>query len=87
MFKNKKHSTAEAERKIKIHSLTDAKKKNTNAVHTSEYTWWNFVPKNLFEQLRKISNCYFLFNAVTNFMFIFIKNLYIHTYMYFFFFF
>jgi phospholipid-transporting ATPase len=31
-----------------------------NRVKTSRYTWWNFVPKNLFEQYSKASNIYFL---------------------------
>jgi magnesium-transporting ATPase (P-type) len=32
-----------------------------NKVVTSKYTWWNFIPKNLFEQLKKTSNLYFIF--------------------------
>ncbi|CAB3997846.1 probable phospholipid-transporting ATPase IF isoform X2, partial [Paramuricea clavata] len=31
-----------------------------NAVVSSKYTSWNFVPKNLFEQFRRIANFYFL---------------------------
>mmetsp|Transcript_42587 Transcript_42587/g.97679 ORF Transcript_42587/g.97679 Transcript_42587/m.97679 type:complete len:1123 (+) Transcript_42587:130-3498(+) len=33
----------------------------SNEVITSHYTWWNFVPKNLFEQFQKPANDYFLF--------------------------
>ncbi|GLG92822.1 ATP8B4 protein [Gryllus bimaculatus] len=31
-----------------------------NRVITSKYTLWNFLPKNLFEQFRRIANFYFL---------------------------
>ncbi|XP_031559260.1 probable phospholipid-transporting ATPase IF [Actinia tenebrosa] len=31
-----------------------------NKIITSKYTLWNFVPKNLFEQFRRIANFYFL---------------------------
>lgn len=31
-----------------------------NAVKTARYTWWDFVPRNLCEQLSKLSNLYFL---------------------------
>ncbi|XP_054127488.1 phospholipid-transporting ATPase IH isoform X2 [Melozone crissalis] len=31
-----------------------------NRVVSSKYTFWNFVPKNLFEQFRRIANFYFL---------------------------
>jgi len=31
-----------------------------NGITTSKYTWWNFLPKNLFEQFRKSANLYFL---------------------------
>mmetsp|Transcript_9269 Transcript_9269/g.20748 ORF Transcript_9269/g.20748 Transcript_9269/m.20748 type:complete len:1129 (-) Transcript_9269:100-3486(-) len=33
----------------------------SNQVITSHYTWWNFVPKNIFEQFHKPANCYFFF--------------------------
>jgi hypothetical protein len=32
-----------------------------NKVVTAKYTWWNFIPKNLFEQFKKTSNIYFVF--------------------------
>jgi len=32
----------------------------TNRITTSKYTVWNFLPKNLFEQFRRIANFYFL---------------------------
>ena len=35
-----------------------------NVVKTSKYEWWSFIPKNLFEQFRRIANCFFLLVAV-----------------------
>lgn len=32
----------------------------TNEVHTTKYTYLTFVPKNLFEQFRRLANTYFL---------------------------
>lgn len=32
-----------------------------NNVITSKYTWWNFLPKNLWEQFQNLANVYFLF--------------------------
>lgn len=37
----------------------------TNYFYDLQYTIWNFIPKNLFEQFRRIANCYFLLIAVT----------------------
>ena len=31
-----------------------------NGLITSKYTWWNFLPMNLFQQFKKIANTYFL---------------------------
>ncbi|XP_063693860.1 phospholipid-transporting ATPase IF-like isoform X1 [Bolinopsis microptera] len=31
-----------------------------NAIKTSKYTIWNFIPKNLYEQFKRIANFYFL---------------------------
>ncbi|KAK3727334.1 hypothetical protein QZH41_018176, partial [Actinostola sp. cb2023] len=36
------------------------KRYSDNELVTSKYTIWNFVPKNLFEQFRRIANFYFL---------------------------
>jgi len=34
----------------------------SNEVTTTKYTWWNFIPKNLFEQFTgKLANVFFLF--------------------------
>lgn len=35
-----------------------------NTIVTSKYTIWNFLPKNLFEQFRRIANIYFLINVI-----------------------
>ncbi|KAG0711151.1 putative phospholipid-transporting ATPase IF [Chionoecetes opilio] len=35
-----------------------------NQIKTSKYTWFNFIPKNLFEQFRRIANFYFLVVSV-----------------------
>eukprot|EP01080_Neovahlkampfia_damariscottae_P005715 gene5715-9535_t len=32
----------------------------SNYIRTTKYTWWNFIPKNLFEQFSRISNFYFI---------------------------
>jgi len=35
-----------------------------NEIISSKYTTWNFLPKNLFEQFRRIANFYFLCVAI-----------------------
>ncbi|CAE7233353.1 ALA2 [Symbiodinium sp. CCMP2592] len=35
-----------------------------NGVKTQKYTPWNFLPKNIWEQLQKFGNCYFLVISV-----------------------
>ncbi|XP_050995756.1 phospholipid-transporting ATPase IK [Acomys russatus] len=37
------------------------KKYKTNAIHTAKYNFFSFLPLNLFEQFRRVSNLYFLF--------------------------
>jgi magnesium-transporting ATPase (P-type) len=32
----------------------------TNQIRTCKYTWWNFLPKNLFQQFKKLANIFFL---------------------------
>lgn len=32
----------------------------SNKIRTSQYTWWSFVPHNLFQQFCKASNLYYL---------------------------
>lgn len=36
----------------------------SNLIKTSKYTLWNFLPKNLFEQFRRLANFYFLIIAI-----------------------
>ena len=36
----------------------------SNMVRTTKYTCWNFLPKNLWEQLTKMANAYFLFMGI-----------------------
>ena len=33
---------------------------SNNNVRTAKYTIWDFIPKNLFNQFKKLANCYFL---------------------------
>ncbi|XP_046588400.1 phospholipid-transporting ATPase IF isoform X1 [Neodiprion lecontei] len=35
-----------------------------NRIATNKYTLWNFLPKNLFEQFRRVANFYFLITAL-----------------------
>ncbi|KAK0098029.1 hypothetical protein PV326_011702 [Microctonus aethiopoides] len=35
-----------------------------NQIRTNKYTVWNFIPKNLFEQFRRVANFYFLVSAI-----------------------
>ncbi|XP_062380179.1 phospholipid-transporting ATPase VB [Sardina pilchardus] len=39
-----------------------------NAVKTTKYTLWSFIPKNLFEQFHRVANVYFVFLALLNFV-------------------
>ena len=45
-------------RKVKI------SKKLKNFISTSKYTWYNFIPKILYEQFSKMSNIYFIIIAI-----------------------
>uniref|UniRef100_A0A7S2QSA1 Phospholipid-transporting ATPase n=1 Tax=Norrisiella sphaerica TaxID=552664 RepID=A0A7S2QSA1_9EUKA len=36
----------------------------SNYVRTTRYTWWNFLPKNLWEQFQRAANVYFLIMAI-----------------------
>jgi phospholipid-translocating ATPase len=36
----------------------------SNKINTAKYTWYTFLPKNLFEQFRGIANLYFLFLVI-----------------------
>ncbi|OBZ89260.1 Phospholipid-transporting ATPase DNF1 [Choanephora cucurbitarum] len=53
---------------IPAEELDDYGQPNTsyvsNQIQTAKYTWYTFLPKNLFEQFRGIANLYFLFLVV-----------------------
>uniref|UniRef100_A0AAV2JJ38 Phospholipid-transporting ATPase n=1 Tax=Knipowitschia caucasica TaxID=637954 RepID=A0AAV2JJ38_KNICA len=40
----------------------------SNTIRTTKYTLLSFIPKNLFEQLHRVANVYFIFLAVLNFV-------------------
>uniref|UniRef100_A0AAR2JAQ3 Phospholipid-transporting ATPase n=1 Tax=Pygocentrus nattereri TaxID=42514 RepID=A0AAR2JAQ3_PYGNA len=44
------------------------KKYSGNKIRTTKYTLLSFIPKNLFEQLHRLANIYFLFLAALNFV-------------------
>ncbi|KAI8337498.1 hypothetical protein BC941DRAFT_425393 [Chlamydoabsidia padenii] len=50
--------------KLKLFGRRAKKGYVTNKIRTSKYTWWTFVPKNLFEQFRRAANMYFLAMAI-----------------------
>lgn len=39
-----------------------------NRIVTAKYTWWNFIPKSIFEQFRRIANFYFLVQLILMFV-------------------
>lgn len=41
---------------------------NRNKVRTNKYTFLSFIPKNLFEQLHRFANVYFVFLCALNFV-------------------
>ena len=40
----------------------------SNEVSTAKYTRWNFLPKNLFLQMHRFANVYFVFIVIINFV-------------------
>ena len=40
----------------------------TNEISTTQYTWWNFLFKNLYQQFKRFANIYFLFIICLNFI-------------------
>ena len=55
-------------RVVRSHDRTLAKTHHYahNVVHTSKYTWYDFLPRNIFEQFHRIANVYFLALVVLN---------------------
>ncbi|XP_011693120.1 PREDICTED: probable phospholipid-transporting ATPase IF [Wasmannia auropunctata] len=60
------HSALSNHRVVKINSENDSQEKHfvTNRVKSHKYTIWNFIPKNLFEQFRRVANFYFLLSTI-----------------------
>ena len=42
------------------------KRNRKNAIKTTKYSIWSFLPKNLFEQFHRFANVYFLFIVILN---------------------
>lgn len=40
----------------------------SNLITTTKYSFWTFIPKNLFEQFRRMTNCYFLIIVIITFI-------------------
>ena len=40
----------------------------SNLISTTKYSFWSFIPKNLFEQFRRMTNCYFLIIVIITFI-------------------
>ncbi|KAA6397729.1 MAG: hypothetical protein EZS28_006747 [Streblomastix strix] len=53
-------------RKFQIFDPGNETQFTDNTVHTAKYTWWNFLPVAIFEQLRRVSNFYFIFQMIMN---------------------
>ncbi|KAK6644621.1 hypothetical protein RUM43_000889 [Polyplax serrata] len=58
--KDVKSPSKESTRIINLRQATSSVSYPSNRIITSKYTAWNFIPKNLFEQFRRIGNFYFL---------------------------
>ena len=39
-----------------------------NGIKTTKYTWYNFIPKNLFEQFHRFANIFFIAIVILNFI-------------------
>lgn len=54
------HRRALTDRVLKVagsvREFPDGATYGNNRVITSSYTWWNFLPKNLFEQFHNLAN-------------------------------
>lgn len=59
--------TSNKEYKIEINGLNshfEKTRKNSNKIESSKYTWFNIIPKILFEQFSNFGNIYFLILAI-----------------------
>ncbi|KAL0110201.1 hypothetical protein PUN28_013685 [Cardiocondyla obscurior] len=50
--------------KINSHNDPSGKRFVSNRIQSHKYTLWNFIPKNLFEQFRRVANFYFLLSLI-----------------------
>ncbi|TGZ53362.1 Phospholipid-transporting ATPase, partial [Temnothorax longispinosus] len=59
-------STPSDHRVVKINSENNSLEKHfvSNRIVSHKYTIWNFIPKNLFEQFRRVANIYFLITTI-----------------------
>ena len=55
-------------RRIRVPGFFHRPSPHSNAVHTTKYTFLNFLPKNLWEQFHRFANIFFLFIALLNFV-------------------
>ncbi len=55
-------------RRIHIPGITSRSSPHSNAVHTTKYTVFTFLFKNLWEQFHRFANIYFLFILLLNFV-------------------
>ncbi len=55
-------------RRIVIPGITSRSSPYSNVVHTTKYTVFNFIFKNIWEQLHRFANVYFLFIVLLNFV-------------------
>ncbi|XP_018645576.1 phospholipid-transporting atpase [Schistosoma mansoni] len=53
---------------IDLNQLKLPKKYLTNYIKTTKYTIWTFIPLNLWEQLHRFANIYFIFILILNFI-------------------
>ncbi|RYH31745.1 hypothetical protein EON65_02030 [archaeon] len=44
--------------------LAPSPRKNSNAISTTKYTWYSWLPKSIWEQFRRIANVYFLLISI-----------------------
>jgi hypothetical protein len=63
---NNKQQTTNNNSHTHTHTIQEAvvNKYTNNVVVTSKYTWYSFLPLNMFEQFRKVANFYFLVIAI-----------------------
>eukprot|EP00981_Chlorochromonas_danica_P006961 scaffold1507_cov158-Ochromonas_danica.AAC.30 len=63
---SKKEQSGEIEYRELVVNLSPGEKRplNANAIRTTKYTWYSWLPKSIWEQFRRIANVYFLLISV-----------------------